>query len=145
MKEKGVPCELDFYNPNNLVFSFPIQSPDSSVTKNEVSAVEQLELVSHYNNHWCEHKASVTVYIREDEWLDVGAWVYRSFDSISGVSFLPVDNGSYRQPPYEEITEPSFRSRNDSMPLLDFSEYTEEYDNTTSSQELACVAGVCEL
>ncbi len=145
MKEKGVPCEVDFYNPNNLVFSFPIESPGSSVTKDEVSAVDQLALVSHYNNHWCEHKASVTVYVKEDEWLDVGAWVYRNFDSISGVSFLPTDSGSYRQAPYESITQATYSSLESAMPILDFKEYTEAFDNTTSSQELACVAGVCEL
>lgn len=145
MKEKGVPCEVDFYNPNNLVFAFPIRSPSSSVTRHEVSAVRQLELVQHYNENWCEHKASVTVYVKEDEWLDVGAWVYRNFDSLSGVSFLPTDNGSYRQAPYEEVSEEQINALEIAMPSIDFGEYSEEVDNTTSSQELACVAGVCEL
>jgi ribonucleoside-triphosphate reductase (thioredoxin) len=145
MKDKGVPCETDFYNPNNLVFSFPIRSPESSITRHDVSAREQLELVRHYNSNWCEHKASVTVYVKEEEWLDVGAWVYRHFDSMSGVSFLPTDNGSYRQAPYEEISEGTASSLESSMPIIDFGQYREEIDNTTSSQELACTAGVCEL
>jgi ribonucleoside-diphosphate reductase alpha chain len=145
MKDKGVPCEVDFYNPNNLVFSFPIRSPEGAVTRHDVSATQQLELVSHYNANWCEHKASVTVYVKEDEWLDVGAWVYKHFDSISGVSFLPTDNGSYRQAPYTEVQENEILELESSMPTIDFSEYTEQGDHTTSSQELACVAGVCEL
>lgn len=145
MKEKGVPYEKDFYNPNNAVFSFPIRSPGSSVTRHDVSAVEQLELVGHYNANWCEHKASVTVYVKEEEWLDVGAWVYRNFDSISGVSFLPTDTGSYRQAPYEEVSELRVQELESAMPAIDFSSYTEEVDHTTSSQELACTAGVCEL
>jgi ribonucleoside-diphosphate reductase alpha chain len=145
MKDKGVPCEVDFYNPNNLVFAFPIASPESAVTRPSVSAVQQLGLVQHYNENWCEHKASVTVYVKEDEWLDVGAWVFRNFDSISGVSFLPTDTGSYRQAPYEEITQGTYETLKDGMPTVDFSTYTEAFDNTTSSQELACVAGVCEL
>jgi ribonucleoside-diphosphate reductase alpha chain len=146
MKDKGVPCETDFYNANNLVFSFPIRSPDKAVTRHDVSAVEQLALVSHFNANWCEHKASVTVYVKEDEWLDVGAWVYRNFDSLSGVSFLPTDNGSYRQAPYEEVPEAALATLELSMPSIDFSEYREELDNTTSTQELACsAAGGCEL
>lgn len=145
MKDKGVPCEQDFYNPNNLVFSFPIRSPESSVTRHDVGAIEQLSLVAHYNDHWCEHKASVTVYVKEDEWLDVGAWVYRNFDKLSGVSFLPTDNGSYRQAPYEEVSESTISDLELSMPVIDFSTYTESVDNTTSTQELACSAGVCEI
>jgi ribonucleoside-triphosphate reductase len=145
MKDKGVPCEQDFYNKGADVFSFPIASPEGAITRTEIDAISQLELVSHYNKHWCEHKASVTVYVGEDEWLDVGAWVYRNFDSISGVSFLPTDNGSYRQAPYEEITQSTYDTLVKSMPLIDFQEYTEIDDNTTSSQELACTAGVCEI
>jgi ribonucleoside-diphosphate reductase alpha chain len=110
-----------------------------------VGAIEQLSLVAHYNDHWCEHKASVTVYVKEDEWLDVGAWVYRNFDKLSGVSFLPTDNGSYRQAPYEEVSESTISDLELSMPVIDFSTYTESVDNTTSTQELACSAGVCEI
>jgi len=145
MKEKGVPCEPDFHNPNSLVFSFPIETPSSSIVRDRVSALQQLELVSAFNKSWCEHKASVTIYVKEDEWLDVGAWVHKNFDSISGVSFLPYDGGSYRQAPYEEITKDQYDKLAATMPLIDFSEYVEEEDNTTASQELACVGGVCEL
>ena len=145
MKEKGVPCEVDFYNKSSLVFSFPILSPEDAVTRHGVSAIQQLEMVRHYNENWCEHKASVTVYVKEDEWLDVGAWVYRNFDSTSGVSFLPTDNGTYSQAPYEAITREKHAELTRDMPRVDFSEYVESVDNTTGSQELACVAGVCEL
>ena len=140
-----MPCEPDFYNKGADVFSFPILSPRNAVTRTGLGAIDQLTLVAHYNEHWCEHKASVTVYVGEDEWLDVGAWVYRNFDTISGVSFLPRDNGSYRQAPYEEISEDTYEVLSKAMPTLDFSEYMEIDDNTTSSQELACTAGVCEL
>lgn len=145
MKDKGVPCEVDFYNPNNLVFSFPIRSPDSSVVRHDVGAVDQLALVAHYNEHWCEHKASVTVYVKEEEWLDVGAWVFRNFDSLSGVSFLPTDSGAYRQAPYEDSDLERIKQLESTMPEVNFAEYREVVDNTTASQELACTNGVCEL
>lgn len=145
MKERGVPCEVDFYNKSNLVFEFPIRSPSMAVTTEKVSAIEQLRLVQHFNTHWCEHKASVTIYVKEHEWLDVGAWVYRNFEGLSGVSFLPADTGSYRQAPYEAISEEKCAELEAKMPEINFSEYREEFDNTVSSQELACTAGVCEL
>jgi ribonucleoside-diphosphate reductase alpha chain len=145
MRDKGVPCETDFYSPNNLVFSFPVSSPPEAITRHDVSAISQLEIVKHYNEHWCEHKASVTVYVREDEWLEVGAWCYRNFDSLSGVSFLPTDNGSYRQAPYEECTREEYERLVSSLPLVDFTKYEEVVDNTTASQELACTGGACEL
>lgn len=145
LKSKGVPNETDFYNPAATVFAFPQKSPDGAVCRNEVSAVDQLNLVQHFNTHWCEHKTSVTVYVEEDEWLEVGAWVYRNFDSISGVSFLPKDNGSYRQAPYEEIAESTYKQLAEAMPHLDFADFSETTDNTTGSQELACTAGACEI
>ena len=145
MKDKGVPCEQDSHNPSASVFAFPVRSPDGCVTRDEVSALDQLDLVSFVNKSYCEHKASVTIYVRENEWLDVGAYVYKNFEDISGVSFLPYDNGTYRQAPYEEITKEEFTKLEEAMPEVDFSEYRENYDNTTGSQELACVAGVCEL
>jgi ribonucleoside-triphosphate reductase len=145
MKDKGVPCEPDFYNPSSLVFSFPVRAPERAVCRDDVSAEAQLKLVQHFNEHWCEHKASVTIYVKEEEWLDVGAWVYRNFDSVSGLSFLPTDNGSYRQAPYEDVSDTALTGLEEAMPSIDFNDYREGLDNTTASQELACVGGVCEL
>ena len=145
MKDAGVPCETDIYSDSTYVFSFPIEAPHGCVTKDDVTAIEQLELTKFYNKHWCEHKASVTVYVDDNEWIDVGAWVYRNFDSISGVSFLPKDSGTYRQTPYESITKEEYDKLVSEMPEIDFSTYTEVLDNTTASQELACTGGACEL
>lgn len=145
MKQKGIPCEIDFHNPNALVFSFPIETPKDSVMRDAKDSIDQLELVSAFNRNWCEHKTSVTINVREHEWLDVGAWVFKNFASLSGVSFLPYDGGIYRQAPYEELTEAAYRENVKAMPDVDFSSYVEQEDNTTASQELACVGQSCEL
>lgn len=146
MRLKGFPHEEDFYNKSAWVFSFPQKAPDTSYLKDDMTALEQLELWKHYQENWCEHKPSITVYVREHEWLDVGAWVYRHFDILSGVSFLPYDNGSYRQAPYEEITKEEYQAFQEKMPNnIDWSEFKEGDDTTTGSQELACTAGGCEI
>ena len=147
MQDKGVPCEVDVYNPQNLVFSFPMKSADNSLTRHDVSAIEHLELWLKYRKYWTDHNPSVTIYVGENEWAEVGAWVWNHWDEICGVSFLPRedDNHSYAQAPYEEITEKQYRELKAIVPDIDFSEYTETVDNTTSSQELACTAGVCEI
>jgi len=147
MKERGVPCEVDVYNPQNVVFSFPMASADNSLTRHDVSAIEHLELWLTYRKHWTDHNPSVTIYVGDDEWAEVGAWVWRHWDEVCGVSFLPRedDNHTYAQAPYEEITQEQYAELKEKMPVLDFSEYTEVYDNTTSSQELACTAGICEI
>jgi len=147
MQEKGVPCEVDVYNPQNLVFEFPMASASNSLTRHDIGAIEHLELWLTYRNHWTDHNPSVTIYVGEDEWADVGAWVWKHWDEVCGVSFLPRedDNHSYAQAPYEEITEQQYKELNAAMPVIDFAEYTEVLDNTTSSQELACTAGVCEI
>ena len=147
MQDKGVPCETDVYNPQNLVFSFPMKSADNSLTRHDVSAIEHLELWLKYRKHWTDHNPSVTIYVGEDEWAEVGAWVYKYWDEICGVSFLPRedDNHSYAQAPYEEVDEEAYNKLKEEMPDVDFSEYAELADNTTSSQELACTAGVCEI
>jgi ribonucleoside-triphosphate reductase len=127
-----------------MVFSFPMKCPDTSVTRDERTALEQLEhwdMVSHY---WCEHKPSVTIYVREHEWLEVGAWVWENWQSMSGVSFLPHSDHIYKQAPYEEITAEEYKALAAAMPEIDF-DIREDYDTTTSSQELACVGGACEL
>jgi ribonucleoside-diphosphate reductase alpha chain len=115
------------------------------VTAN-VTAIKQLELWKIYQEHWCEHKPSITVYVGDDEWMEVGAWVYKNIDSLSGVSFLPRDTGSYRQAPYEEITEQQYNElvlkQNLNINWTDFKEVT---DNTENTKTLACSAGVCEI
>ncbi|MEL0013935.1 MAG: hypothetical protein VW715_01920 [Rhodospirillales bacterium] len=147
MKEQGVPCETDVYNAQNVVFSFPMASADNSMTRHDLTAIEHLELWLTYRQHWTDHNPSVTIYVGEDEWAEVGAWVWKHWDEVCGVSFLPREDDShtYAQAPYEEITQDEYDDLLFSMPTLDFSKYTEVFDNTTSSQELACTAGICEI
>ena len=147
MKDKGVPCEVDVYNPQNLVFEFPMASASNSMTRHDIGAIEHLELWLTYRNKWTDHNPSVTIYVGENEWAEVGAWVWKHWDEVCGVSFLPRedDNHSYAQAPYEEVTEDQYKKLQAAMPVIDFAEYTEVLDNTTSSQELACTAGVCEI
>jgi ribonucleoside-diphosphate reductase alpha chain len=147
MKEAGFPCEDDKSNPNNFVFSFPVASPESSVTVDQVGAIAQLELWKMYQECWCEHKPSITVYYRDDEFFAVCQWMWENFDLISGISLLPYTEHTYEQAPYQQITEEEYEQMSDSMPEFDWnvlSEYEVE-DNTVGSQELACVGGSCEL
>jgi len=149
MIDQGFPAEPDVTNPaNTMVFSFPKKSPEGSVGRNDMTAVEQLELWQIYNEHWCEHKPSITVYVRDNEWLEVGAWVYKHFDSVSGVSFLPHTNHIYRQAPYQEIDETKYQELLSKMPKdVDWSMLAkyEQEDTTKAAQELACTAGICEI
>ena len=141
----GVPHEIDNHNPESLVFSFPIQATDSGVIS-EVGAVQQLELWQSYDNEYCEHKPSVSIYVKESEWLEVGAWVYKNFDKMSGVSFFPHDDHVYEQAPYEEITEEKYNELVKAFDKpLDFDQLIEYDDETTASQEYACTGGACEL
>lgn len=148
LREVGVPHEQDVMNAQNTVFSFPIKSPNNSVVRDHQSAIQALELWKHVQDNWCEHKPSVTINVKEEEWMDVGAWVYKNFDTMSGVSFLPYDGGSYRQAPYQEISEQEYLEWAQKMPAeIDWAglqEYEKE-DHTTGSQELACTGGVCEV
>ena len=146
MEGCGFESEEDYYNKNAVVFSFPIASPEGSVCTKDCRAIEQLELWKVYAEHWCEHKPSVTIYVREDEWLDVAAWVYNNFDIMSGVSFLPYEEHSYKQPPYEEITKEQYEEMLANVPKnVDWTEFKEEDDMTIASQELACTSGGCEI
>lgn len=146
MITRGYQAEDDFYGKSNWVFSFPQKAPHDAVTVKDVSAIQQLELWKIYQEHWCEHKPSITVYVDEHEWMEVGAWVYKNIDSLSGVSFLPRDNGTYRQAPYEEITEEKYKELLATQNLnIDWTEFHEETDNTENVKTLACSAGVCEL
>jgi len=146
MISKGFKAEEDFYAKSNWVFSFPMKAPEGAMLTKDVSAIKQLELWQIYQDHWCEHKPSITVFVGEDEWMEVGAWVYKNMSTLSGVSFLPRDTGSYRQAPYEEIDEAKYNELvAQSQVDIDWTQFKEEDDTTTGSQNLACVAGVCEL
>lgn len=145
LKEAGVPWEEDKMQPGQVVFSFPIRGPENSVYRNDRGAIEQLEHWKMLQDHWCEHKPSITVYYKPDEFLAVGQWVWDNFDSISGVAFLPYDNGTYQQAPYEEIDEATYERMKAAMPALDFSLFREEGDNTIGSQVLACTGDKCDI
>jgi ribonucleoside-diphosphate reductase alpha chain len=148
LQDSGVPCEPDSRNPSALVFSFPQKSPVCSVVRTDLSAVESLEAWKHFQENWCEHKPSVTISVKEDEWLEVASWCYSNFDLLSGVSFLPFDPTEYPQAPYQTLTEEQYNEWVKKMPAsIDWSRLTEyeREDHTTGSQELACVAGVCEI
>lgn len=148
MKDQGVPNEPDIMKPSDTtIFSFPIKSPSHSVFRNDLTAIEQLEHYVVVRDAWCEHNPSITVYVKEHEWLEVGAWVYRHFDQIGGVSFLPHSDHSYKQAPYQEIDEATYNTLLSEFPSIDWTVLLsyEDEDTTTSSQELACTAGGCEV
>jgi ribonucleoside-triphosphate reductase (thioredoxin) len=149
MIDKGFPAEDDITKPESTtVFSFPIKSPENSVYRKDKTAIEQLELWLTYQRHWSEHKPSITVSVKEDEWMETGAWVYKNFDEMSGVSFLPFSDTTYKQMPYTDCTEQEYVELLDRMPKdVDWTELSkyEVTDNTVGSQELACAAGFCEI
>lgn len=150
LKDQKVYFEEDVMAPDSTtVFYFPIKSPQGAVTRDSQTAIEALELWKRLQAYWCEHKPSATINVRDDEWMDVGAWVFKNFDTLSGVSFLPHDGGSYRQAPYQEITEEEYNEWVAKHPApvfnwQDLQKYETE-DHTTASQELACTGGVCEV
>ncbi|MHB8603486.1 MAG: glycyl radical enzyme family protein, partial [Nitrosotalea sp.] len=147
MREKGFPVEDDVTKPAYTdVFAFPIESPSGSRFREDITAIEQLEHYLVFKRNWCEHNPSITIYVREDEWMEVGAWVYKNFGELGGVSFLPYDTGIYRQAPYQEITEDIYQTLLTQIPSeVDWTTLKEESDETTGSQELACTSGVCEI
>jgi len=145
LEDAGVPCEMDNFSPSTKVFSFPKQAPEGAVFASEQSGMEQLELWAKYQEHWCEHKPSITVYYRDSEFLEIGNWVYNNFDSISGISFLPYDEHSYAQAPYEQITEEEYNEMVKDFPTEFDWNLNEEDDFTEGSQTLACVGNACEL
>ena len=145
LEDAGVPCEMDNFSPSTKVFSFPKQAPEGAVFASEQSGMEQLELWAKYQEHWCEHKPSITVYYRDSEFLEIGNWVFNNFDSISGISFLPYDEHSYAQAPYEQITEEEYNELVKDFPTEFDWNLNEEDDFTEGSQTLACVGGACEL
>ncbi len=150
LKEVGIPVEDDFMKPNDTyVFSFPVKAPEGAILRNDLTAIEHLNTWLVYQRAWCEHKPSITVSVKEDEWMEVGAWVYKHFDEVSGISFLPHSDHSYKQAPYQEVTETEYLELLAKMPSSirweDLSFYETE-DGTSGTQTLACTSdGNCEI
>lgn len=150
MKDAGVPVEDCYLKPDTTaVFSFPIAAPEGSLTRDSLTAIEQLEMWLMYQRHWCHHKPSVTINVKDDEWPEVGAWVWKHFDELSGVSFLPHSNHTYKQAPYTEVTKEEFDKwcAEHPMPVLNWQHLSmyELEDNTTGTQNYACSAGGCDI
>jgi ribonucleoside-diphosphate reductase alpha chain len=142
---QGVPAEDCVYKPTQTtVFSFPQRAPDGLV-RDDVTPISHLELWLTYQRYWCEHKPSVTISVAETDWPEVGAWTWKNFGEISGVSYLPYDGGTYRQAPYEECTEEEYNKLKASIPVVDWSQLKENTDNVEGAQMLACSAGSCEI
>ena len=150
LKEVGIPVEDDVMKPNDTyVFSFPVKAPEGAIVRNDLTAIEHLNIWLVYQRAWCEHKPSITVSVKEDEWMEVGAWVYKHFDEVSGISFLPHSDHSYKQAPYQEVTKEEYDALVEKMPKdirwEDLSFYETE-DGTSTNATLACSSdGNCEL
>lgn len=150
LRDSGVYSEPDVMSPaNTTVFYFAKKAPEGSLIRDDLDAIKQLEIWETLQDNWCEHKPSATVYVKEDEWMKVGAWVYDKFDKLSGVSFLPHDGGSYKQAPYQEVNEEEYNKWLEEHPLPDINwddlRFYETEDTTTGTQELACTGGACEI
>ena len=149
MIDQGIPNEPDVTKPNDtVVFSFPQKAPEGALTREDLSALDHLDVWKRVQKDWCEHKPSVTISVRENEWLDVGAWVYKNFNSVSGISFLPYSEHTYRQAPYQEISDTEYEDWVSRMPkAIDWSGLSayETEDTTTGSQEYACSGFSCEI
>ena len=148
MEGKGFPVEQDVHSESTSVFSFPVKAPEKCTTVSEVGAMEQLKLWKAYQNHWCEHKPSITVYYTDSEFLQIAQWIWENFDLCSGISLLPYSDHVYQQAPYEDITAEKYEELLAAMPVdVDWEDLGnfEMEDNTTGSQELACVGGACEI
>jgi ribonucleoside-triphosphate reductase (thioredoxin) len=149
MQDQGIPSEPCVMKPDTTtVFSFPVAAPPKSVTRNDMTAIEQLDMWLVYQRHWTEHKPSVTITVRDNEWMEVGAFVYRNFDEMSGVSFLPHSDHTYQQAPYQDCTKHDYKLLKSIMPSkIDWSKLSdfEAEDTTKSSQTFACTGEVCEM
>ena len=149
LKDTGIPSEDDVMKPNDTtVFSFPVKAPEHAITRDKLTAIQQLEVWLVYQRNWCEHKPSITVSVKEDEWMEVGAWVYKYFDEVSGISFLPYSEHTYVQAPYQEVTKDQYEEMVGKMPKsIDWTALSlyELEDTTTGTQALACVSGECEI
>jgi len=149
MQEKGFPCEPDVMKPEHtMVFSFPMKTPKNAVFRTDMTALEQLTLWLTYQRSWCEHKPSVTISVKENEWMEVGAWVWEHFDEVSGVSFLPFSDHTYKQAPYQDCTEEEYKELLKALPKdIDWAELGdyEKEDNTAGTQTFACSGNSCEV
>ena len=149
MEDQGIPCEVDVMKPNSVkVFTFPTKAPEGAILRNDRNAIEQLELWLTYQRYYCEHKPSVTISVREHEWMQVGAWVYEHFDEVSGVSFLPHSDHSYQQAPYEDCTKKEYTALAKKMPKAvdwDLISKYELTDMTVGTKTLACTGSICEM
>jgi len=149
MEDEGIPCEPDVMKPDSVkVFTFPMKAPEGAVLRDDRTAIEQLELWLMYQRYYCEHKPSVTISVKEHEWMEVGAWVYKHFDEVSGVSFLPYSDHTYQQAPYEDCTEGVYLEAVGYMPKAVNWSRIKEYelsDNTKGMKTLACTGAVCEM
>ena len=149
MKDQGIPNEpCVFKGDTTTVFSFPVKSPNKAITRDDMTAIEQLEMWLIYQRSWCEHKPSVTISVRDDEWMEVGAFVYKHFDEMSGVSFLPHSDHTYQQAPYQDCGKHDYEMLLSCMPnKIDWSKLSEyeQEDNTVAMQTMACSGDVCEI
>ena len=147
MIDNDIPHETDAMKAGNWVFSFPMKSPDHARLASEMTAIDQLEHYMVFNKHWTEHNPSITVYVREHEWLEVGAWVYKYFEDVNGCAFLPYTEHTYAQAPYQPIEADKYTELNKDFPVVDFDKFNvnEHEDNTVGTQTLACTAGGCEI
>ena len=149
MKDMGIPNEpCVFKGDTTTVFSFPVEAPEGAILRDDMTAVEQLQTWLIYQRHWCEHKPSVTISVKEDEWIEVGAFVYKCFDEMSGVSFLPHSDHTYQQAPYQECGKSDYLELKSLMPSsIDWSKLNdyESEDNTAGSQTMACSGDTCEI
>jgi len=147
LKQQGCQVEDEIFRPESTaVFSFPMKAPEGAVCRNDKTAIEQLELWLLYQRHWCEHKPSVTITVKDEEWPEVGVWIWKHFDEVSGISFLPHSNHTYQQAPYEDITAEQYEELVAQQPVdLKWEAFFEYEDNTIGQQTLACSAGSCEI
>lgn len=151
LMDQGLPWDPEngeeISNYQTAVFKFPVKSPDNSVCNNNIDAIEMLEYWKMLKVHWCEHNPSCTIFVKDDEWIKVGNWVYDNWNKIGGLSFLPTENMAYTLPPYEKITSDIFEQLVKEMPIIDFSQLTayELEDETEGSTEFACSGGSCEI
>ena len=149
MKDQGIPNEPDVFKPDQTtVFSFPMKAPAGATVTSDLSAIDQLKMWLAYQRSWCEHKPSVTINVKSDEWFSVGAFVYENFDEMSGVSFLPYNEHTYQQAPYQEVGKSDYEMLLSCMPdSIDWSKLSEYEveDNTAGSQTLACSGDSCEI
>ncbi len=151
LKAQGFPMKAENgqseSTANTWVLEFPMRAPDGAVTKDQVSSIDQLEWYKRIQTNWCEHNASATIYVKPEDWMTVGNWVYQNWDIVNGLSFLPDDGGKYQQAPLESITESTYNKMLEKMKPIDYSQLSkfEKEDNSEGARTLSCVGDRCEL